>query len=81
MVETKAIQEQHTAGPIAIAFDYQFYYFMFLALKLRNGQKIGFEIKDDVHIEREDGTTILYQAKHTTNHTANRCEKYGCIFY
>ena len=38
---------------------------MFLALELRNGQKIGFEIKDDVHIDREDGTTIWYQAKHT----------------
>lgn len=65
MAETKAIQEQHTAGPQAIGFDYQFYYFMFLALDLKFGQKIGFEVKDDVHIDKEDGTTILYQAKHT----------------
>ncbi len=62
---TKTIQEQHTAGPQAIGFDYQFYYFMFLALDLKFGQKIGFEVKDDVHIDKEDGTTILYQAKHT----------------
>ena len=61
----KTIQEQHTAGPIAIAFDFQFYYFMLLALDLKFGQKIGFEVKDDVHIDKEDGTTILYQAKHT----------------
>ncbi|SFB27862.1 ABC-three component system protein [Algoriphagus aquimarinus] len=65
MAETKTIQEQHTAGPQAIGFDYQFYYFMLLALDLKFGQKIGFEVKDDVHIDKEDGTTILYQAKHT----------------
>lgn len=65
MAETKTIQEQHTAGPQAIGFDYQFYYFMLLALDLRFGQKIGFEVKDDVHIDKEDGSTVLYQAKHT----------------
>ncbi|MGV8964031.1 MAG: hypothetical protein ACOH2V_11720 [Candidatus Saccharimonadaceae bacterium] len=65
MAGTKTIQEQHTAGPQAIGFDYQFYYFMLLALDLKFGEKIGFEVKDDVHIDKEDGTTILYQAKHT----------------
>jgi hypothetical protein len=29
MAEVKPIQEQHTAGPIAMGFDYQFYYFMY----------------------------------------------------
>jgi|SRR6218665_392090 len=65
MAGTKTIQEQHTAGPQAIGFDYQFYYFMLLALDLKLDQKIGFEVKDDVHIDKEDGTTVLYQAKHT----------------
>lgn len=65
MSKTISIQEQHTAGPQAIGFDYQFYYFMLLALDLKFGQKIGFEVKDDVHIDKEDGTTVLYQAKHT----------------
>ncbi|WP_140485875.1 hypothetical protein [Flavobacterium sp. GSA192] len=59
------IQDQHTAGPIAIGFDYQFYYFMYLAIDLKQGQKIGFEVKDDVHIDKQDGTTILYQTKHS----------------
>lgn len=59
------IQEQHTAGAQLIGFDYQFYYFMLLALELRHGQKVGFEVKDDVHIDKEDGTTILFQTKHT----------------
>lgn len=65
MAETKSIQEQHTAAAPAIGFDYQFYYFMLLALELRHGQKVGFEVKDDVHIDRQDGTTILFQTKHT----------------
>ena len=38
---------------------------MLLALDLKFGQKIGFEVKDDVHIDKEDGTTVLYQGKHT----------------
>ena len=66
----KSIQEEHTAGAQSIGFDYQFYYFMFLLLELRHGQKIGFEVKDDVHIDKEDGTTILFQAKHTIKKNA-----------
>ncbi|WP_210149577.1 hypothetical protein [Chryseobacterium scophthalmum] len=65
MAEIKSEIEKHTAGTKLIGFDYQFYYFMLLALDLKFGQKIGFEVKDDVHIDKEDGTTILYQAKHT----------------
>lgn len=65
MTDIEKIQDQHTAGAQAIAFDYQFYYFMCLALDLRHGDKVGFEIKDDVHIDQSDGTTILFQAKHT----------------
>lgn len=65
MTRTNIIQEKHTAGPIAIGFDYQFYLFMFLALELKHGQRIGFEVKDDIHIDKPDGTTILFQAKHT----------------
>ncbi len=44
---------------------------MFLLLELRIGQKIGFEVKDDVHIDKADGTTILYQAKHTIDNLQN----------
>lgn len=61
----KSILEQHTAGAQAIGFDYQFYYFMFLALNLKFGQKVGFEVKDDVHIDNDDGTSILLQTKHS----------------
>lgn len=35
MDEVTLKQEQHTAGPQSIGFDYQFYYFLFLALELK----------------------------------------------
>jgi hypothetical protein len=66
-----SIQEQHTAGAQSLGFDYQLYYFVLLALELKQGQKIGFEVKDDIHIDREDGTTILFQAKHTKHENQN----------
>lgn len=59
------IQDKHTADDKVVGFDYQFYYFMYLALNLKHGDRIGFEVKDDVHIDMPNGTTILYQAKHT----------------
>lgn len=71
MSKTISIQEQHTAGAQAIGFDYQFYYFMLLVLELRHGQKIGFEVKDDVHIDKADGTTILLQTKHSVLTSSN----------
>jgi hypothetical protein len=67
MNELSKLYEQHTAGAQSIGYDYQFYYFVYLALGLKQGQKIGFEVKDDIHIEKEDGTTILFQAKHTSS--------------
>lgn len=71
MEKTQSIQEQHTAGAQAIGFDYQFYYFMLLALELRHGQKVGFEVKDDVHIDKADGTTTLLQTKHSVLTSSN----------
>ena len=65
------IQEQHTAGAQLLGFDYQLYYFMLLALELKSGEKIGFEVKDDIHIEKKDGKTILFQAKHTIQENKN----------
>ncbi len=72
MTKANKTQEQHTAGPIAIGFDYQLYLFMNLALELGPGEKIGFEVKDDIHIDKADGTTILYQAKHTVQQDSNK---------
>lgn len=65
------IQDKHTARDKVVGFDYQFYYFMYLVLDLRHGDKIGFEVKDDIHIDMSNGITILYQAKHTISTKAD----------
>lgn len=54
-----------SAAKTEIGFDYQFYYYFYLILDLRHGEKIGIEVKDDIHIDCADETTILIQAKHT----------------
>lgn len=64
------INNEHTAGPQLIGFDYQFYYFMYLILDLNSGEKIGFEVLDDIHIELANGSVELLQTKHTVQKTA-----------
>lgn len=54
-----------SASDTSIGFDYQFYYFMYLVLGLRHNEKIGIEVKDDIHVELQDGNLILIQTKHT----------------
>lgn len=64
MTEIKR-QEITSAAKTEIGFEYQFYYFFYLILDLRHGEKIGIEVKDDIHIDCANGKTILIQAKHT----------------
>lgn len=71
MSDVTQIQEQHTAAPSSVGFDYQFLYFMCLVVELKTGEKVGFEVKDDVHIERADKTTTLFQCKHSINESSN----------
>lgn len=68
------VLDKHTADYKSIGFDYQFYYFLYLLLDLRLGEKIGYEIEDDIRIDKADGTIILIQAKHTiqTNATGEK---------
>lgn len=47
-----------------IGFEYQFFYFLLSLLKMQTGDTVGFEVKEDVHIENE-GKIILCQLKHT----------------
>lgn len=64
--------EKHTAGGQSLGFDYQFLYFVYLLLDLKQGEKIGYEVKDDIHIEKPDGTIVLMQAKHTVQKNSTR---------
>ena len=64
--DTLKIRTEHTAGPQLIGFDYQLFYFLYLSLDLNPGEKLGFEILDDIHIEFPNGNIELLQLKHTT---------------
>lgn len=63
--------EKHILTGQSIGFDYQFYYFVFLLLRLEIGETIGYEVKDDIHIQKADGKVILMQAKHTVQANAD----------
>lgn len=59
-------QEQITkADDKSIGFDYQIYYALLCALRMKPHEEIGVEVKDDVHIQKSDGTIDLIQVKHS----------------
>jgi len=66
MVKAKTHAEKTSADAIAIAFDYQYYFFLWKLLSLKLGESVGFEVKDDVHTELSDSEQVYYQIKHTT---------------
>lgn len=61
----KSQSEITSAENKSIGFDYQYYYFLLQLLRLKAGQKIGLEVKDDIHIELPNNKLILLQLKHT----------------
>ncbi|MCW3808018.1 hypothetical protein [Plebeiibacterium marinum] len=64
---TDSYYDTTSAADTFVGFEYQYYYFLFTLLdKLEDTGEIGFEVKDDVHIELPDGKLILVQLKHTT---------------
>lgn len=62
--------DKTSAEDKSIGFDYQYYYFLNELLNLKSGQTAGYEVLDDVHIERADGKTSLIQLKHTVQTNA-----------
>lgn len=72
---TTSVQDQTAAETKSIGFDYQYYYFLYKMIQLKSGQSIGYEVKDDVHIETENGKEILIQLKHSIYEKANLSEK------
>lgn len=68
MSEEKNRYDLTSADAQVIGFDFQYFYFINEILKLEEGQLIGFEVKDDIHIELPSGKKIitqLVQLKHT----------------
>lgn len=64
-------QEKTAADKTSIGFEYQHYYFIYRLLILKTDESIGYEVKDDVHIQNEDGTSELIQVKHTLKQRAD----------
>ena len=58
--------ELTSADSISVAFDYQYYFFLWKLLALKPRESVGFEVKDDVHTELDDSIQVYYQVKHTT---------------
>ena len=54
-----------SADANTIGIDFQYFYFINELLKLAPGQIIGYEVKDDIHIELPNRKLILIQVKHT----------------
>ena len=68
MNEKKSRYDLTSADTKVIGFDFQYFYFINELLKLDAGQSIGFEAKDDVHIELPSKKKViirLVQLKHT----------------
>lgn len=65
MTKVKSHQDITAAEDKSIGFEYQYYYFLYLILGLESGESIGLEIKDDIHIDYQDGTQTLMQLKHS----------------
>ncbi|PWA04974.1 hypothetical protein DCC39_18510 [Pueribacillus theae] len=69
MSKEKSIQEKTSADSKSIGFDYQYYFFLNELLQIKEGQTVGYEVKDDVHIEMRDGMETLIQLKHSISST------------
>ena len=69
------IQQTHTektsAADKSIGFDYQYYYFLYRLLRMRRGESVGLEVKDDVHTDLACNRQILIQLKHTVQKKAD----------
>lgn len=65
--DKKSRSEVTAADDKVLGFEYQYYYFLYCLLNLREGEQVGLEVKDDVHIDQPSGVTILSQLKHTVS--------------
>lgn len=61
----KTFQDTRNAENKSIGFDYQYYYFLYKLLGLEEGEKIGIEVKDDVHLDYGNGEQDSIQLKHS----------------
>ena len=58
--------EKFSADKSELGFEYQFYFFLWKLLEMKTGETVSWEVKEDVSLDLSDGTTYLFQIKHTT---------------
>ena len=71
MSKYKKHSDKTSADSILVAFDYQYYYFLWKLFSLRPGESVGLEVKDDVHTELDNNEQIYFQVKHTVKKKAD----------
>jgi hypothetical protein len=64
-------QDKTAADDKSIAFDFQFYYFLYRLLQMKKGESVGFEVNDDVHTELSNNRQVFVQLKHTVKTKAD----------
>jgi len=67
----KTHSDKTSADSILVAFDYQYYYFLWKLFSLRPGESVGLEVKDDVHTELDNNEQVYFQVKHTVKTKAD----------
>ncbi|NLC92541.1 MAG: hypothetical protein GX677_03625 [Treponema sp.] len=59
------MMNKFSAAKSELGFEYQFYFFLWKLLKMKKGETVSWEVKEDVSLDLSDGTTYLFQIKHT----------------
>ena len=62
-------EEQHTAMDKIGGFVFQFYYFLYLLLRMKEGEEVSFEKLDDAAVESGERISLV-QVKHTVKVSA-----------
>ena len=75
----KSFQDRVSADHNIAADDFHYYYFLYTLLKMKIGDTVGLEVKDDIHIDLSNGKQVLIQVKHSiqknkSNQTINLTE-------
>ena len=68
-------QDAISAEKKSIGFDFQFLYFIYNLIALEPNQVVGYEVKDDVHLELPTGEHIYMQLKHSLSKKVNGSTK------
>lgn len=66
------ISEKFSADKSELGFEYQFYFFLWKLLEMKTGETVSWEVKDDVSLDLSDGTSFLFQLKHTAQHNSDK---------